>query len=531
MLSKKKNDKLNKNPINTYYYFIGLIFSGLVVYFQTLRFDWTYLDDYNLIVANFDFISKASNIFKFFKEDVFHTHIGGSYYRPILTLSFMIDAQIGGMSPFIYHLTNILLHLTACCVVFLFFLKLNYPLQTSFLFSLIFTLHPLLTQAVAWVPGRNDILLSIFALLSFISLLYFLESKEKKFYLAHLTFFILSLFTKENAVMIPVLCFLYFHLIYDKKISFSTQLYYLFWWFLITLIWFIIRSQVLKTTIGNADYDILKSLILNFPAIIPYIGKIFFPFNLSVFPILRDMKMEYGVITIAIVILLLFISKTKRLNFVVFGIIWFVVFLLPSFIRPLTSTSDFSEHRIYLPMVGFMIILMEIGFKEVFKLKEKSFFILTSLVVILLSSITFIHSKNFKNRISFWENAVKTSPTHAFNYNNLGAMYWLEGRVDEAQKMWETAIKINPNERLVHGNLGLVHMNRGNFKEAEAEYLKEIEINPLYDNVYFNLGLLYYKQGRFKEAELMWEKTLEINPNYLDAYKSLQILRQTYLKP
>jgi protein O-mannosyl-transferase len=100
---------------------------------------------------------------------VFLSTVGQAYYRPMMTISLILDAQIGGASPFIYHFTDIVIHLLASCLLFLFFKKLNYRKDLSFFFALIFAIHPVLSQAVGWIPGRNDTLLTVFILLAFIA--------------------------------------------------------------------------------------------------------------------------------------------------------------------------------------------------------------------------------------------------------------------------------------------------------------------------------------------------------------------------
>ncbi|UCD55136.1 MAG: hypothetical protein JSV93_06410, partial [Candidatus Omnitrophota bacterium] len=157
---------------------------GFLVYSQTLFFDFTYLDDNVLILGNRKFLSKLSNIPQAFRQDVFFSY-EDAYYRPLLTISFILDAQLPFAlypspkpSPqrgegrvrgrgeqgkgFSYHLTNIVIHLLAACLLFLLLIKLKYREGLAIFFSLIFTVHPVLTQAVAWLPGRNDSLLAVF---------------------------------------------------------------------------------------------------------------------------------------------------------------------------------------------------------------------------------------------------------------------------------------------------------------------------------------------------------------------------------
>ena len=512
-----------ENKMRNYYILIILV--GFLVYFPALFFNFTYLDDNILIMDNYNFLHKFSNIFTAFKQHAFFMTSGpDAYYRPLLTASFALDAQLGPFSFFRYHLTNIVIHLLSVCLVFLFFVKLKYNKNLSLFFSLVFAVHPILTQAVAWIPGRNDSLLAIFVLLSFIFFLDFLEKRKFKYFFWHLVFFLVALFTKESAIVLPILAILYFLIFQRTKFPFSGKYKLIFGWIGIFLTWFFFRQSALSGA-GALKMNILEmgqSILSGLPATVQYLGKIIFPFNLSVVPLIKDTTFIYGIIAIILLIIALLISKQKRLGIIVFGLIWFLIFLLPSFIRPNPGVfADFMEHRVYLPIIGFFIFLMELEPIKKIAAKKEKLIIFGCLIIIILSVITLFHIQAFKNRMNFWQNAVKNSPHSPLAHRNLGAMYYLDGFLDKAEAEYLGALNLNPAEQMVHNNLGLIYMNQGQFQEAEKEFEQEVKINPLYENVYYNWGLLYYELGKTKEAEALWLKTIELNPNYIDAYSVL----------
>lgn len=508
-----------KKSLYPYFWLSALIF---LVYFQGLFFGFVYLDDNALILDNFEFISKLSNIFGAFKYDAFFNSYGGSYYRPIFTLSFMLDALTGGASPFMYHLTNLLLHTIASCLAYRLFTEFEYSSSKAFLFSAIFGVHPALSQVALWLSGRGESLLAIFVAGSILFLVGFAKTGKFSFYMLHILFFILSVFTKETALTAPLIYFLYLKFIFRGKIPSPALISLISGWLLSIACCLVIRSLVLKTPVAHTDYDIMHTLAVAFPSTAAYVGKIFFPFNLSVFPVLKDISLKYGIIAVILVILLLYLSKTRNNKSAVFGLVWFAAFLSPSLLYP----AHLSETRIYLPFIGFLLCLMEIDFGGIFRLNSIGLKVASVLIISLFSIKTILHSRNFKDRLSFWKQAVESSPSHAFNHNNLGSMYYLDGDFHEAEFYWKKAIEINPGERLVHNNLGLIYMNRGDFKNAEAEYLKELEINPLYDNVYFNMGLLCYRQGDLPGAQALWKKAVELNPRNHGALNNLTAIEK-----
>ena len=271
-------------------------------------------------------------------------------------------------------------------------------------------------------------------------------------------------------------------------------------------------------TLGSA----ISAVITNSPAVILFLGKVFLPFNLSVLPTLQDSTLIYGVISLIILVLVLIFSKNKKMSMILFGLIWFLVFLLPSFVRPNTSyVADFLEHRIYAPLVGLFIILSEIDYLKKLKLDNKKVFwgfitILSGLII-----INFIHNTNFKDKLIFWKNAVAHSPTHPLAHKNLGAMYYLDGNFTEAEKEFKKSVELNPTEAMIHNNLGLIYFRKGEYDQAQQEYAKELELYPSYDNAFFNWGLLYYTIGEKDKAAEMWLKTVEVNPDHKEALRNL----------
>lgn len=420
--------------------YFWLASTGFILYFQTLFFGYTYLDDNTLIMDHQFFLKNFWNIFLAFTQEVFHIlHTSAAYYRPLLTISFIFDAQISGSNLWMYHLTDILLHILSAWLVFVLLQKIKVGRMLSFFFALIFVVHPILTQAVAWVPGRNDSLLTVFTLLSFVFLIRYLENFRYRDIFFHLLFFAFALFTKETALMIPVLVFLYLQLIKKDKLFSKTKYLLVAGCGIFGLAWFILRAIALQNPLKMTVLDMVWAMLTNLPAVIQYIGKIFFPLNLSVLPIMKDTTFLWGILAVLVLFVLFLLTKNKRYNYITFGLIWFLFFLLPSFIRPNTEIApDFIEHRVYLPILGLFIVLLEFWpFREIGTVPKKgtvpdlgtvprTWLGLAALVVIVLSSITFSHSQNFANGLAFWKDAAQNSPDSPLAHRNLGVMLYFD---------------------------------------------------------------------------------------------------------
>lgn len=510
MESEKSKTWFENIFITTWRPYAWIAGAGFLLYFQTLFFDFTYLDDQPLIVENYQFLSQLSNIFKAFGEDVFRSNIQ-AYYRPVLTISLIIDAQFGGTSLFIYHLSNIVMHLIVSGLLFLFLTKLKYKKDISFSFAILFTIHPVLTQAIAWIPGRNDSLLTAFILLTFIAFLDFVELKKWKHYIWHMLFFAIALFTKESAIIFLVPLLFYLHFIRkEKPFSFNERVLAI-GWLIVIACWFSLRRFALVHPDQMNIFSLTDLLFKSLPeGLTLYIGKTILPFNLTVLPILKG-SYTYGIITLILLITALVATPAKRFNFIIWGTIWFFIFLIPSFTfiagNPIVTVA--LEHRIYLPLIGFIIVLLETGIIQKLSFKKIIPLIICTIVIGSFSIITFWHSNHYRNRINFWQNASQTTPKLALLHRILADMYYSEKILDKAEAELKTSLELNPSELMVHNSLGLVYMDKNMLSEAENEFKKELAVNPSDGKTMFNL------------RALSWLKSLETNPNNVEVLKNL----------
>lgn len=482
--------------------YLVIIIVGLILYAGTIFFDFSYFDDNALILDNYQIISNPANFGKLFTNDVFFSD-SNFYYRPLLNVSLMFDAQISNIYPWFYHLSNVLLHILTAVLLLIVLQKLGAKKIRALWLSLFFLVHPALVQAVAWIPGRNDSLLAVFMLSCFLFFLKFLESPRVFNYLMSLLFFILALFTKEAAVIIPVIFTIYYLLLSDKKIKKADIFMFIFGGLAVLFFWIMMRRLAIDGELGGL-WSVIVSFVYNAPAVLIALGKFLFPFNLSIMPILKETSAWYGILA---VVIFTFLSLTKKIKktWLMFGLTWFLLFLLPSFVSPNPEEFHYLlllEHRLYLPFLGLIFIFINfnlfntnttqgIKFKKIVN-------IFPVIVLIIFIIISFNHLPNFKDRLSFWEFATSKSESNSFAYNNLGAMLYLESRINEAEEIYKKALQINPNTKMAYNNLGVIYLDRREFDLAEEVLKKELEINPGYDRALYNLEYLHLLRSQIK---------------------------------
>jgi uncharacterized membrane protein len=232
--------------------------------------------------------------------------------------------------------------------------------------------HPALTMAVAWIPGRNDTLLTLFALAFFIQLRQYVGTKHTKHLILQALFLMCALFTKETAVFIPFVAALFVWALGKKLLDKGNLLLYATW-LPLGLVWFVLRSRILDRSqdvrsVGETVSDAVSRL----PAYLVYIGKAVLPFNLSVFPSLDNEVIWFGLLAAALIGMLIWFSLKSssrntnevqqtafhhQLRMMLLGLGWFAVFITPFLLVPKNVNDQVFEHRLYLPMVGLLIVL------------------------------------------------------------------------------------------------------------------------------------------------------------------------------
>ena len=149
----------------------------LALYARVVTFDYVQADDTDLIRGNISFLQNLRNLPDAFARSYFDVEGQPSgrktYYRPLVIVSFMVDAQVRGANPRVYHVTNVVIHIASVMLLSMLLRRLGSPDMPALALALLFAVHPANVQAVAWIPGRNDTLMAALALVSIMAFLHY----------------------------------------------------------------------------------------------------------------------------------------------------------------------------------------------------------------------------------------------------------------------------------------------------------------------------------------------------------------------
>ncbi len=494
------NNLLEKNFNIKVFLILAVVVFAL--YGKTIFFNFVYFDDDVLILDKQNYLT-VSNIKNILTDTVFGRE-NDKYYRPVLNLSFLADKLIYNINPYGYHLTNILIHLLAVFAIFILF-SYKYDKYLSILFSIIFAVHPTLVKAVAWIPGRNDSLLALFSVLSFYFFIKYSENYKKSTLIFHILFFILSMFTKETAV---ISVFIYVLYIFINKYHIKKYLTAGLIWIGTIISFFIIRHFIFSyQVIETSNYILLKTAFANIPVLIQYAQSIIFPTEISILASKININYFTFFYTVVFFILLFFLSKNKiKLKLIIFYITWFLFYILPSCLVP---NNNYDIHRIYLPMVGIFLLLLETT-KEYYQKYTKISVIFLILISIVFFLISLPQISKFKDKKIFWVNALIDNPQSAIANANVGGLLSDAHNYEEAEKKYLKAISIEQWESKHYVNLAVLYVHMNNIEKAEEYLLKALNLNKYNEMIYYNLSQIYNYQGKKELAMQMKAMYLEI---------------------
>jgi tetratricopeptide (TPR) repeat protein len=469
------------------------------------------------------------------------------HWIPLTWMTFGLDYLLWGMNPFGYHLTSLLLHAANAVVFYLVALRiLGLALPdpggrgpaglalSAGCAALLFALHPLRVESVAWATERRDVLSGLFYLLAILVYLWACERGERGrgWYWAVVGLFACALLSKSMAVSLPVVL-----LILDvyplRRLGGARG-----WWgaparrvylekipFVLlaggaSAIAFLAQVQV-QSMAPLDQLSMLGRMAISAHNLSFYLWKMVAPMNLSplyelgpVNPWATPFLLSYGV---GLALTALALACRRRVPGLPATWLAYVIILLPVLGIFQSGPQIAADRYTYLAGLGWAI-LAGAGLLSCWRLRPFLFTGLAASIILGLGALTWNQAQVWRDSETLWTHAVAMDANSSTAHNNLGAELANRGSLAEAIERHRRALEIRPDFAEAHMNWGVALARQGKPAEAIEHYREAVRINPDDAHAYRNWGLALALQGRLAEAIERYRRALEIRPDFAEAH-------------
>ena len=446
-------------------------------------------------------------------------------YIPLTSFSFALEYHFFGYNPFVYHLDNVLLHLLVVVMVFFLGQRLGLSREAAGVGALMFGVHPIHVESVAWITERKDVLYAAFYMAALLTYLRYLE--EKRSYGLWVTTMLgaLSMLAKPMALSLPLVLIL---LDWFKGRPLKGQAF--------------IEKLPLCVIIGAIAWisyaaharipgeNIVQSALIWPWTFTFYLRQFFFPYiSVPLYRLAKPVALtnpEYFLSLAVLVLVVLALARLRRNKWFVFAVLFyfFSIFFLLRFDET-KDVNTVADRFMYLPSLG-LCLLLGLGVERLWmKCRGKSLargMIFASLVVLAaaFSFKTFRQCYVWRDSMALWQHDLKFYPDEPLALNNFAVTLGKTREFEDAQKGYKKVMRS-----------GLAGISKGLAPEVVAKirkvdhliglYRRAVEVEPGYMDAHYNLGEQYARVGRFPEAVEAYKKALEIDPEFKDAHCGL----------
>lgn len=555
-----KSSKQEKKPKASYLPLMLTALLLLITYFlysPALNKEFINLDDDLYITENQQIRSfTMASIPQIFSEPYMEQ------YSPLVTTVLGFIYLAGGLDPYLFNLFSILIHLANVLMAFFLVKALFKQAWAGLAAAALFAFHPVNVESVCWNAASFKIgLYAFFFMLSLLVYLKYCDTLKIKYLVLSLLFFILSCFSKEQAVaLVPVLLLLdYFRgrtfrsgRIWLEKLPFI----------LIALVFGLVTLAAIaemRTEIKTTPYSLFEKIGLSAYAFSHYIYKTIAPLELWLHYPLPSLRKLGGAFYLHLFSyigfgVLAWWTFRKKYTELFLGLLLFLLSLLFSLALAVISLREVivADRYMYITIVGFGVLLIALWNRlEKYKPALKPLALGVFGVFLLLLAIktnaqvklwkdsmtvmtntldhhpiamafnnrgnVYLEREDYPNALKDYNSVLALDSSYYNAYLNRGIVYRRTGEPDKALADYNTSIRLNPKLYKAILNRGNIYFDRQQDSLAMADYRKVLEMAPNSPDVYSNMGAIYARGGRFEEAVGMFNQALKLKPEFASA--------------
>jgi len=522
---------------------LGLVMMIVLVYGQTIYFDFIHFDEEQYVTRNPHVLSGLT------WEGVrwAFTSLEAGFWHPLTWLSLMLDHELYGMHAGGYHGTNVLLHLGNTLLLFWALMRMTGAPWRSGMVAALFALHPLHVESVAWIAQRKDVLSTFFWMLTLLCYVRYVEQPGRQRYLPVMVVFILGLMSKPMLVTLPFILLLldYWPLgrlriesvmvtgvakRFDKRpllFLLKEKAPFFFMAFLFSALTFHAEQQAgALPSITELSFPVrAANAIISYTL---YIYKMFWPTALAVFYPHPGMWPLLQVVFSGLLLVLvtsLALLRWRSAPYLAAGWFWYLGALLPVSGLVQVGSHGMADRYTYIPLIGLFIICTW-GAGDTFTawkgIKRRLMVGLAAGIIITACTVlTWQQLQYWRNSITLFSHAIGVTRDNYLAHNNLGAVFMTMGYPEAAEPHFRTALTVLPTYAVANNNLGNIMLGKERYDEAIEYFQKALQSNPAYNVVYRNLGDAYLRKGDCEKAISVYKKALTYDNRNAEIYNNM----------
>lgn len=526
---KQKKYAIQRLDSQDWKYLIGILALTFVAFIPALTNDFVnWDDDYNLGNNNNTALLTWDNIVNIFKEPV----IGN--YNPLPILTFAIERSIFGLDPTIYHVNNVLLHLVCVFFIYRIFRSLNLTTLAAAAGSLLFGIHPMRVESVAWVTERKDVLFGAFFLSALWLYIHYVKSGyAKKYFYAALGLFFFSLLAKIQAVSLPLTMLLvdyYFRRPLNFKLVLEKWAF-----FTLSLLIGLVGIYFLKDqgSINDATtYTLFQRLMIGGYSLGVYLIKFIFPYEMSPlypYPAILPWQVYLGPIAVVAILGFSYIAYKKDWRPYLFGSLFFL-FNIMFVLQVVGAGQGFLADRFtYIPYIGLMFMMVYAGqslMKDNQRTGKLAIYGFGGLMV-LFFVMTWQQNKVWTDSDTLWTHVLKHEDKTSLPYRNRANYRRDQGRTEEALADYNSAITLKPDAALYNSRAKL-YFNLKQYQQSLDDYNRAIAMDSTEGEFYINRGAVFALSNDLPRALEDFNKGLKLDPDHANGYKNRSLIYQSF---
>jgi tetratricopeptide (TPR) repeat protein len=535
-----KKEVIKNKQINWAAY-IALAVLLLITWFlykPTLGYDFTNWDDPVYVLEN-------PNVKKLNGETVkyFFSNSSASNYHPLTMLSLALDYKAASkqktaskntqeLSASRFHATNVILHLLNVILVFAFAFQLSRKrLIVATITALLFAIHPMHVESVAWIAERKDVLYTLFFMAGLIAYLKYIDQKSLLYLLLTLILFILSLFSKPSAVVFPLVILA---IDYFKERGFSIKV----WlekipFFVLSAVFGIITVIIQsKDAIAKIEtFSMFQRLMFAAYGSITYLYKLIVPVKLSAFypyPTLNEAGYIPVIFYLSPIIVLILAAivyySARHTKVIVFGFLFYIFSLILVLQFVSVGSAIMADRYTYVAAIGIFFIAAWYVDRS-FAIKEGNLYKFRwPIAAVLILFIGFSGNaaikqvKVWQNSETLWTDVISKYPQADVSYKNRANYYGKLNLTDKALVDYNIYIKLKPNDPAAYSNIGNIYGLNNQIDKSLDAYSKSISYDSVNADTYLNRAITYARAKQFELSINDYNKALSLKPGILEVY-------------